>query len=380
MPFFARPNIDDIQFKQISGTTITLSGQTRIATSSGLTLYDDVNSKYIPIIVTGATDNTVLTYLNNKITLQPISDITGNVYTGYTPTTCTVGGLVSGTDICNCSFTCIVQDILVPPLNPVVTEPSSGFSIFPSATLYEVGTCVCIDGYSTFDRGCVVPQYCGSPDRRSGTAISYIYCEWGLNTIICPNTTSSNPVTFTPFKVINGENCLSSKVCYSAGLEIFNSRCGTYCSALPPGTTSTSTITINGILPYFYGKVSSGNVAAGVNRPSATVDLITGGTSITCRSNDTICIDFDSTSDDYIWFATPVASNIKTCWFVDSTNNGNISGSTSSVGGNLFTDPVIVDNVSNKPTSCGCWSGESYNLYISNYQTTSGKIMEFRNN
>ena len=42
MPFFARPNLTDEQFKQLKGDNeiLTLSGQTRIATTSGLTLSD----------------------------------------------------------------------------------------------------------------------------------------------------------------------------------------------------------------------------------------------------------------------------------------------------------------------------------------------------
>jgi hypothetical protein len=58
MGFFARPNIDNIQFKQLAGTTLTLSGTTQIATSGGLELIDVATSTYIPIKISVATSYT----------------------------------------------------------------------------------------------------------------------------------------------------------------------------------------------------------------------------------------------------------------------------------------------------------------------------------
>lgn len=379
MPFFARPNLDNDQFKQIQGTTLTLSGETQIATVTGLTLTDGIGG-YIPIVATGATDNYVLTYLNNKISLQPVSGVTGNAYSGMSPTTCTVGGLISGSSISNCSFTSILQSVLVPPLNPIITSPSSSFSIYPANTEYEVGTCVCIAGYTTFDRGCVNPVYsCTTSDKRSGNALCYLYSVWGNNCTVV-NSSTCNPVVFTPYSIVEGaNNILSSTVCYASGNTIFNSQNGIYVSGLTSGTTPTSVINITGIYPFIYGKFSSGCVAAGLNRPSPTAALISNGTSVVTDSSSTICVNFNSTSDDYIWFATPASSPDKICWYVDSANNGSIGGSVS-VGGNLFPSGVIVSSVCNPTSSCGCWSGQTYKIYVSNYQTTSNKIIEFRNN
>ena len=47
MTFFARPNLDDIQFKQLTGSTLTLSGQTRIIETNGLTLSDGAGSNIV---------------------------------------------------------------------------------------------------------------------------------------------------------------------------------------------------------------------------------------------------------------------------------------------------------------------------------------------
>jgi hypothetical protein len=374
MPFFARPNLDNEQFKQIQGTTLTLSGQTQIATVSGFTLTDGTGNN-IPVIATGGTNYDVLTYLNGKILLEPVSGITGNAYSGNSPTTCTVGGLISGTSINGCSISCIIQDMVAPPLNPTITSPSIGFTISPSNILYEVGSTISVTGCTVFDRGCITPAYCGTCSKRSGSAVCYEYNVWGVPTCTV-SSLPNNSTSFTPYQAAPGSvNTLTSRTWYSSGCTpAYNSQGSEYSAALSSGCTPTSTITITGIYPYYYGKVASGNVAAGLNRPSATAALITGGTKVVCSSNNTICLNFNSTSDDYIWFATPAASITKTCWYVDSANNGIISGGTT-VGGNLFPAPVTVNGVANV-----CWSGQSYKLYISNYQTTSNKIIELRNN
>jgi hypothetical protein len=135
MSFFSRPNIDDIQFKQLSGSTLTLSGQTRIATSSGLTLIG--TSGYIPIDVTsGNTNYNVLTYCNGLITLLPQSGGGSGVYSGASPTTCTVGGLCSGSPIVGCSISTILEKILVPPI-PL----TSSISIASGGASRQFGDC-----------------------------------------------------------------------------------------------------------------------------------------------------------------------------------------------------------------------------------------------
>lgn len=72
MTFFARPKLDNDQFEQLSGTTLTLNGQTQIATISGFTLSDG-NGGNVIITASGAssgTTNNVLTYDGNVIKLM----------------------------------------------------------------------------------------------------------------------------------------------------------------------------------------------------------------------------------------------------------------------------------------------------------------------
>jgi hypothetical protein len=67
MPFFTRPDFSDIQFKQLSGSTIGLSGTTDFKGT--------LKSKGIEIdaTFTGGSGTSVLTYISGKIRLAPLS-------------------------------------------------------------------------------------------------------------------------------------------------------------------------------------------------------------------------------------------------------------------------------------------------------------------
>lgn len=369
MTFFARPDLSNLQFKQLSGSVLTLSGQTQIASVSGFTLTDGVGG-FVPIIATGGTNNSILTYLNGKIMLVDTTGGTG-IYVGSSPTTCTIGGLTSGSTIFGCSVSCILQDMLVPILYPTLTDPSNDFTISPTDVLYEVGTCICLTGTSTFDRGCINPSYSTS-GYRSGSVNTYEYNEWGnsvCESSICP----LNVHVITPYQITYGNNNVSSGVCYDVGEQPLDSCGNNYCSPYSSGTTDFINYCITGIYPYYYGTYSSGGVGMGVNRPTPTALLITGGTKVVDLSSGSICINYNSTNDDYIWFAIPQASTSKLIWYVCVLNNGDIGGSVS-IGGNLFPDPDIISSVAND-----CWNSQTYKLYISNYQTAVSTIMELRN-
>jgi len=375
MGFFARPNLEDLTFKQLPNSIITLSGQTRIATVSGLTLTNGAGG-FIPIIATGATDGDVLTYSNGKITLIEGGSSSG-IYYGASPTTCTVGGLPKGSVIGDTSIESILQRILVPTVNPTITEPSSVFTISPNNTVYEVGSVVNIEGTVTFNRGCINPAYCGGPDKRSGAACYYDYSSWGA-AMICIEPDPSTLVhtyEFTPsHSITQGANLLKSRVEYKCGHQPYNSTGGTYLNPLPSGCTCINIITISGIYPYYYGKYSSNNAPAGQGRPIPTAELITGGTKVVASSQNTLCINFNSTYDDYLWFAVPATGgSAKTKWYISQLNCGDIGGSVG-VGGNLFPEYNWVANVRNE-----CWTNQQYMLFISNYQTASTTIMELRN-
>ena len=80
MGFNARPRLDDVQVKQIIGDVLSLSGQTRISTISGLTL-SNISGNDVIITASGATSGNVgqvMTYDGNVIKLMD-SSISGEI-------------------------------------------------------------------------------------------------------------------------------------------------------------------------------------------------------------------------------------------------------------------------------------------------------------
>lgn len=121
----------------------------------------------------------------------------------------------------------------------------------------------------------------------------------------------------------------------------------------PSPTTTTTTINP---FTWYYGKLNSpGGV---VTIPTSTdIDISTGTLVTSIDPSGTIPIPFDSTIDDFIWFAIPLSSGEKYQWYISDINQGDIGGEVSRFG-NLFPDPILVNH-----------NDVSMNLYISNYRT-----------
>lgn len=383
MTFFSRPNLEDLQFKQLISSELTLSGQTRIATVSGLTLATNNIGGNIIITAEGATGSTaygqVLTYdgVSGKIKLMPSAASGDTMYNPpyKSPASITLGGISGGTTITGRTISSILEELLVPTVNPTLTAPSSTFIISPLTTVVEVGSVLRITGCTTFNRGCINPQYTSACSQRSGLPKSYDYIAFGVTcSPITPSPAGSlcNSIIFSAYTATTGNNIISATVEYYSGATPKNSAGGTYLSGLTSGSTTPILRTISGIYPYFYGKVTC-SAPAGVGRPTATAIMVTGGTKCVLASTGTICINFNTAINDYIWFGVPSSSTIKTCWYTSALNNGSIGGAVSA-GGNLFPAHTVVTNV--KTTY---WSGQTYNVYVSNYQTAINTIMELRN-
>jgi hypothetical protein len=75
-----------------------------------------------------------------------------------------------------------------------------------------------------------------------------------------------------------------------------------------------------------------------------------------------LSIPFNSNNDDFIWVAIPTAFPVRSKWYVDIFNRGDISG-IKNLYGNLFPDPEIK-----------IFNGIEYTIYISNYRTKTNTI------
>jgi len=377
MGFFARPNLDDIQFKQLSGSTLTMSGQTRIATTGNLSFQS--GNTFIPIIITGGTNLDVLTLVSGKIRLQsPSSGASTGYYTCKTPSTICVGGIPANTVLTGKTIACLFEEMLVPTVSPTITPPSeSSFTINPSASIYEVGTVINVCAISCFSRGCICPQYCGTCCFRSGVPYSYNNIDFGVIQAPFLSSACCHSHSLAAHCVTKGNNTLSATISYCSGAtSARNSNGSVFAAALPAGTTAALSCIICGLYPYFYGKIASGNCPAGVNRPA--INTICNCMAAKCGccvgdSNGSLYFNFNSSLDDYLWFAVPSGSTIKTSWSLTPSNNGVISGATTA-GGNLFPNSVTV------PITCVLWnnvggSPYTYRVYISNYQSAVNTVM-----
>ena len=370
MTFFSRPDLSNLQFKQLNDSTLTLSGQTQIATTSGLTLIGSTGGtpQYIPIVATGATNDFVLTYDGGENVIK-LKQSTASGGTGTYPypesATTTVGGLPTGQDLYNEQVVDILHDILVPTLYPTLTNPSlSSFTIDPTTSLYEIGTIITVTGTTGFNAGYINPQYTALSDYRSDGVSGYTYINFGI-------TTYESSPTKTFGGIINSSSTeLSSTICYSGGTQPKDSSGANYDSPLSAGSTSPATKTICGVYPWFWGTDA---VAPDVSTSGCTQCLIDSYTTKCVEnSNGSIYVNNFNVSGEYIWFAIPSASIAKTCWqgANNVSNNGIIPGS-------LF--PTGCDSVVDSPHIPSCWTTISYSFYVSNYATDINYGMTFCN-
>ena len=294
------------------------------------------------------------------------------IYDSASPSNIAVGGVPVGTVLTGRTLEEIIEDMLVTVFNPTLVNPNNTISD-DTANTQEVGVTVpTVNFTATFNRGLITPAY-GTSGLRSGLPNTYNYTGTNLPASVA-STSLSNLQTINNYEILLGANTWTSTVSYDIGEQPLDSDGGNFSTPLPAGTTGVKTTSINGIYPWFYGKVSSGGAAAGVNRPTADQALINGfdGKLVASSTGTIIVPDFASTADDYIWFAIPSTSTDKNVWYVNALNNGLIGGAVG--GANLFPN---FDTVSiNSPTAL--WSGVNYKIYISNVQS-SASIMEFRN-
>ena len=383
MAFFARPDLSNEQFKQLVGSELTLSGQTQIITTTGLTLSDGTGGNIV-ITAEGAQTRVgdVLTFDGNKIALCPAGGGGGDP-TYFSPpykpnASVNLCGIPNGYLLSGKTLSCIIETMLVPTLNPALVAPSSIFTISSLSSSYEVGCVVNAVGCTMFNRGSISPVYCGGPSVRSGLPAAHNYVDFNGVTCSCLGTSLNCSYPMPPYTVVAGVRYAYGSVSFSAGAQPKDSSGGNGNPPMTPLAAGTTPIPPNacaicGIYPYFYGKIASGGAPAGSNRPTPTticsciiaLDLSKATGYIPFDSTGTITINWNSTPDDYIWFATPNNPLPKTKWAdtVVVVNNGNIGGAVSA-GGNLFPALCNVNSISTV-----CWAGQTYSVYISNYQT-----------
>lgn len=367
MTFFSRPNLEDVQFRQISGSTLTLEGTTKIVNLNGLELASTGNSTIsiaadsnIPI-----THGMVLGYDSNvgRIRLLDISGGTGsNEYLGASPASIDLGGIHAGTELTGKTVSEILEELLVPATPAAVEAPSATLTTSPTfSSLYEVGRELNVTATMNFDRGSVKPVYDDNGDEisssgfTSGTATGYTFS--GI--VNRPNQGSNSSETNSQYSVVPGNNTLTATVYYESGQTVYNSAGVEQLSGLSAGNIVRNR-SFNGIYPWFWGGSSS--------EPTPNQSLIDSGTKEVGNSNGSITVPNYNVSGEYIWFAVPTSSQSKDEW-----QGGNNPSNNGDIPGGLFSLPTSVSIDSPD----GFWSGVNYDIYISNYATSINYSMTF---
>jgi len=332
MAYNTKINLSDDKVYQSDGQVLTLSGDTVIAAVGTM--------KYASQpVFTGDTELVTKQYVDEAV----VSGVTGGtVYNLASPSTVEVGGIPATTALLGFNSNELLEKILVKYLLPTFSSFDSEMS-----SSVEVGTVV--SGSKEFNWGFT----------NSGNITASSMCIIDVtsgNTLIATNVTTTSPVSAD----------IGTKTFTTCGQTQSWKGCAVNTCTNSFGS---SNATVSSLLPYFWG-VCTCPGAAGEGRPATLTPVeITGGSKVLAGSAGSFAITFSSTANEYLWFAVPASVSDKVCWYVDGINNGIIGGGVSPAC-NLFPAPVTVNSVAN-----ACWSGQSYEVYISNKQSAAALSM-----
>ena len=303
------------------------------------------------------------------------SGLLGTVYNTTIPdstTNVSVGGATAGTAASvwkTKSVVEILDEILFPTTNASSTSKSVALGVSGGGGTLEVGTTTARSLTATFSPGTITNGDSTSGPALVGAATQYTF----TGTNISSTSQVSNLLSLGSPAVIFGSNNWAVTTSHNAGTGDYYDNKGNIGSNLNAlrvsGTTSdsTSSPTIDGIYPYFWGVSDTQLTTAEI------ITIIQAGSSnkVVSSASGTITITFNATTAKFLWFVHDASYTTKTIWFVSSLNTGSIGGVT-----NLFGS-AQTSNL-NSPTSL--WSARSFKFYITNYATTtSADSMQLRN-
>ena len=299
----------------------------------------------------------------------------GTVYNTTIPdstTNVSVGGATAGTAASiwkTKSVIEILDDILFPTINASSSSKSVSLGVSGGGGTLEVGTTTARALTATFSPGTITNGDNTAGPALVGEATQYTF----TGTNISSTSQVSNILSLGSPAIIFGSNNWAVTTNHGAGTGDYYDNKGNIGSNLNAlrvlGTTSdsTSSPTIDGIYPYFWG-VSDTQLT-----PAQIISVIEAGNGnkVVSTATGTITITFNATTAKFLWFAHDATYTTKTIWFVSSLNTGSIGGLT-----NLFGS-AQTSNL-NSPTSL--WSSRSFKFYSTNYATTtSADSMHLRN-
>ena len=160
-----------------------------------------------------------------------------------------VGGYAAGTPLSTIygdNVTTILDTLLFGGnMYPTYVAPSSSFSVSPTTVLYEVGETRTLVFTISYDPGEILLGGVYRADR-AGAATSYYYTGTPLTT-----PSASNTQTATSYTVTLGVQTWTGSVNYAEGPQPLDAAGNAYDSPLPAGTTTSNSVSIEGVYPLF---------------------------------------------------------------------------------------------------------------------------------
>jgi hypothetical protein len=209
-------------------------------------------------------------------------------------------------------------------------------------------------------------------NNPTSTPVANIASQFGYNDPNNQNYSYANTYIDSN-TIVSGTTTWQGLGNYSAGLAKLNNKGATDSNAFAvllttnpqsanAATFASSSSTVTGIYPYFWGVSSTQPTTASI------ASAIQAGTTnkVLAVGSGTLTITFNASSQ-YIWLAVQTGYAAKTTWYNTALNNG-------SIGAGQF----ILSPVSQAVTSPNAyWSGVTYNVYISGYATTTSGSIQF---
>jgi hypothetical protein len=290
----------------------------------------------------------------------------------------------------------VLDAILFPLRLPTYIVPTVTMTLTPTpATYYEIGAVVSIaatgvgtrwDGGAFASMTLLKSINSGIPSQTTYssftvTTLSAFGSEFGFADPNSPNISYTSPQyteTLTIPAPTTGQ-AISTVLyqftgSYGAGLPKLNSNGvadtrtagNTVNTPQAAGSTSSSSVTFNGIYPIFWGTAST------QLSPAQIASAIVGGTAnkILLPASGTITVPYNNSSSLYLWVAYLAVNTTKTKWFNTTLNQGNIG---------TVTDLFGAVQTVNVTSPDAYWSGISFKTHVSNFTTIVNGNIEFRN-
>ncbi|WP_374440645.1 hypothetical protein [Epilithonimonas sp.] len=253
----------------------------------------------------------------------------------------------------------IIRDAYQGVLDAVIVNPS--FSLIRdniSNIVAELGSTVNINLTGTYNPGGIYGKIISNnwqttiedinkQANRAGNIVSMTIDGEVFTDLVNPKTKNIN-------RIINlGPNTFNGSVTFLQGYvrpkRSDETEYGTIYTT--PLTIVSSTSTITGLVPYFYGFINDNQTIDDINLSTLT--------KVIASSTGTISIPFSNVIGKKLVVLTPSTSTTKTKWFINSLNNGNIGNN-----GDLFPN-VYTRSYTSPEIPTPLWADISFKVYIS---------------